>query len=158
MTGESRRAAVSSTVVTALLLVHFLFRPFFVAAPVAPNLLLGGLLLATLRLSAGRGALLGFLLGVLEGAMAMEGMGETALVLALIGYLAARSRDLLFADARYFTLGYLFAGTWLAEIGIQLFVGGDFDPVQILLVVPADALLTALVVGLAEAALVARWR
>jgi cell shape-determining protein MreD len=137
--------------IALLLFVHFLFRPLFVRLPVAPNLLVGALLLATLRLRAGHAAALGFGLGILDAAMALEGMGWYALALTVIGYVGARSRDLLFADARFYVFGYLFVGTWIAEgalllLGtsppglIQLFVGGA-----------ADAFLTALVCAGVEA-------
>ena len=152
MTQPRRAAAVHATVVSVLLVSHFLLRPLFVASFASPNLLVGGLLLATLRLRAGHAALLGFGLGTLEAAMALEGIAQIPLVLALVGYLGARSRDLLFADARFFTLAYLFVGTWVAEVGMLILTVGRLDPVYIFVQSPLDAFLTALVCGAVEAA------
>lgn len=84
--------------------------------------------------------------------MALEGIGQTPLVLALVGYLGARSRDLLFADARYFTLVYLFAGTWIAEVGMLIFAVGELHPGYILVSSPLDAALTAVICGVLEKA------
>jgi cell shape-determining protein MreD len=158
MLGERRAEAVNAIVVALLVLLHFTFRPFLLAAPVAPDLLVGGLLLAALRLRAGYAALLGFILGLLEAAMALEGMGEVALVLAVVGYMGARSRDLLFADARYFVPAYVFAGTWLAQAGILLLVADTFEPVRMFVIGPGNAVLTALLCGIAERVVAATWR
>lgn len=146
-----RRAAVADVaVVTGLLIVHFTFHRFFVRWPVAPNLLVGALLLAALRLRSGHAAILGFGLGILEAAMGLEGMGSISLVLTAVGYLAARSRDLLFADARYYTPIYLFVGTWLAELALMLAMPGGPGVLLALVLAPVSAALTALVCGAAE--------
>ncbi len=137
--------------IAALLVVHFLFRPLFVRLPVAPNLLVGALLLATLRLRAGHAALLGFGLGILEAAMALEGMGWYALALTVIGYAGARARDLLFSDARFYVFAYLFVGTWLAESVLLLLGTSAPGPLRLLAGGAIDALLTALVCGGVEA-------
>ena len=137
--------------IALLLFLHFLFRPLFVRLPIAPNLLVGALLLATLRLRAGHAALLGFGLGILEAAMALEGMGWYALALTVIGYVGARSRDLLFADARFYVFGYLFVGTWLAETVLLLLGTSPPGLLRLLIGGAADALLTALVCGGVEA-------
>ncbi|TFG64201.1 MAG: hypothetical protein E4H28_05460 [Gemmatimonadales bacterium] len=116
-----REDAVLATFgVTVLLLIHFLFRPSLTSFIAAPDLLVGGLLLASLRLRAGHAAALGFGLGVLDAAMALENPGTNALVLLTIAFTAARSRDLLFADARFFVVVYLLAGTWLARTALAL--------------------------------------
>jgi cell shape-determining protein MreD len=137
--------------ITTLLVLHFLFRPFLVRLPVAPNLLVGALLLATLRLRSGHAAILGFGLGILEASMALEGMGSYALALTVVGYVGARSRDLLFADARFYVFGYVFVGTWLAEIVLLLLGTSPAGPVRLILGSGADALLTATVCGGVEA-------
>jgi len=143
--------AWSALGISALLILHFLFRPFLVRLPIAPQLLIGALLLATLRLSAGQAAALGFALGILEAAMALEGMGTYALALTVVGYTGARARDLLFADARFYVFGYLFVGTWLADIILLLL--GTSPPGFLRLVAGGgiDALLTATVCASVEA-------
>jgi cell shape-determining protein MreD len=138
--------------IVLLLFLHFLFRPLFVRLPVAPNLLVGALLLATLRLRAGHAAFLGFGLGLLEAAMALEGMGWYALALTVIGYVGARSRDLLFADARFYVFGYLFVGTWIAESVLLLLGTTPPGLLRLLAGGATDALLTAIVCGGVEAA------
>jgi cell shape-determining protein MreD len=137
--------------IIALLVLHFLFRPLLVRLPVAPNLLVGALLLATLRLRSGHAAVLGFGLGILEASMALEGVGSYAFALTLVGYAGARSRDLLFADARFYVFAYLFVGTWLTEIVLLLLGTSPPGPVRLIAGSGADALLTAAVCGGVEA-------
>ena len=148
-----RRAVfVDVAVVVALLIAHFTFHRFFVRWAIAPNLLVGALLLASLHLRSGHAALLGFGLGILEAAMALEGMGSISLVLTVVAYLAARSRDLLFADARYYTPIYLFVGTWVAELGLLLAMRAGADLVLTLVLIPVSAAGTALVCWAVETA------
>ena len=134
-------AVLSGLAVATLLLLHFLFRPTLAGFSAAPDLLVGGLLLAALRLRAGHAASLGFVLGVLDGAMALGNPGTYAFVLLTISFAAATSRDLLFADARFFVAVYLFVGTWLARTTLSLL--GTTSP-DVLAVV-GGALLTAAV-------------
>lgn len=77
--------------------------------------------------------------------MALEGMGWYALALTVIGYAGARARDLLFSDARFYVFGYLFIGTWLAEVVLLVLGTAVPSPVRLLGGGAADALLTALV-------------
>ncbi len=122
-----REDAVLATVgVVTLLLIHFLFRPSLTGLRFAPDLLIGGLLLAALRLRAGHAAMLGFGLGVLDAAMALENPGTYALILLTVAFAAARSRDLLFADARLFVGIYLLLGTWVTRAA--LIVLGSANP------------------------------
>ncbi len=153
-----REAILEAGLVGGLAALHFTFHRFFAQWPFAPNLLIGGLLLGALWLRAGHAALLGFALGVLEAAMGLEGMGATSLVLTLLGYVAARSRDLLFADARYYTLIYLFLGTWVGEIGLVIATPGGLDLAAALLWAPISALGTAFVCGMAESLVAATRR
>ncbi len=136
--------------VVALVILHFTLYRFLVRWPAMPNLLVGGLLLAALRMRAGYAAFLGFGLGVLEAAMGLEGLGTTSLVLALVGYLGARSRDLLFADARHYVFVYLFVGTWIAEVSLILAMPGGPNLLGALVLAPVSALGTAVVCGAAE--------
>ena len=150
---DSRRAwSPDAVVVVALILLHFTLYRFFVRWPALPNLLIGGLLLAALRLRAGYAAFLGFSLGVLEAAMALAGWGTISIVLTLVGYLAARSRDLLFADARYYVFIYLFVGTWAAEMLLMLAMPGGAGILGGLVLAPISAVGTAVVCGAAERA------
>lgn len=151
MTGSRRGWSADATVVVGLMILHFVLYRFFVRWPAMPNFLIGGLLLAALRMRAGHAALLGFGLGMLEAAMGLEGLGTTSLVLTLVGYLGARSRDLLFADARHYVFIYLFVGTWVAEVALILTLPGGPNLMGALVLAPVSALGTALVCGAAEA-------
>lgn len=116
-----RRVGSAHVVLVVLLIVaHFTFRPLLTDLPIRPDLLAGGLLLATLRLPAGQAAVLGFTLGLLESAMGLEGVGALSILYALIGFLGARSRDLLYADVARFAYTYVFIGTWVAQVGTAL--------------------------------------
>jgi rod shape-determining protein MreD len=149
---QRRDAAVTMTVVVVLLLLYFLFHPWLTGLPVGPDLLIGGLLLAALRVQAGTAAILGFVLGPLEAAMTLGDPGIYALVLTVTGYLAARSRDILFADAPVFVVVYLFIGTWVARSVLVMTTGGVTGaPGAALLLVAFDALATAIVCGLIDA-------
>ena len=137
-------------VVGGILLLHFLFRPLLHALPVAPDLLTGGLLLATLHMRAGYAALLGFVLGILDAAIGLDGMGRISLVYTLSGYVGARSRDLLFADATYYVFAYLFVGTWLTRVALMVVTGTGFSVYGVLVNGGVVAALTALVCGSVE--------
>lgn len=149
--GVKRRWAPDAIVVLALLVVHFTLHRFLVSWPGMPNLLVGALLLGALRMRAGTAALFGFTLGLLEASMGLEGMGTLSLVFTLIGYLGARSRDLLFADARHYVFVYLFVGTWVAEVTMMFAMPGGGGLLAALVLAPLTALTTSLVCGAAEA-------
>jgi len=147
----SRRGwSADLAVVVGLVILHFTLYRFFVRWPAMPNFLIGGLLLAALRMRAGYAAILGFGLGALEAAMGLEGLGTISLVLTLVGYFGARSRDLLFADARHYVYIYLFVGTWTAEVALILAMPGGPSLLGALVLAPVSALGTALVCGAAE--------
>lgn len=154
---DADRSAVAwnGVAVVVLVVAHFLLRPLWVGLPVGPDLLVGALLVGTLRLRAGHAALLGFALGLLESGMALEGFGTYALALTLLGYLGARSRDLLFADARFYVFSYLFVGTWIGHAVLQAL--GTTVPGALALVLGSavTAAITSLLCGAAESAAVA---
>ena len=150
MTGSRREWSPDVVVVLVLILLHFTLYRFFVRWPATPNFLIGGLLLAALRMRAGYAAFFGFSLGVLEAAMGLEGMGTISIVLTVVAYLAARSRDLLFADARHYVFIYLFVGTWIAEVLLMLALPGGPGVLNGLVFAPLSACGTAVVCGAAE--------
>lgn len=131
--------------VTGLALGHLAFRPLLVEWPGSPDLLAGALLLAALRLRSGAAAGLGFGLGLLEGSMALEGLGATMIVYTIAGFVAARSRDLLFTDARVFLPLYLFSGAWLVQAAVALASGAGARAETLLVLAPVSAALTTLV-------------
>jgi hypothetical protein len=133
--------------VVGLLILHFTFHRFLVKWPFLPDLLIGALLLAALRMRAGYAAFLGFSLGVLEAAMGVAGLGSVSIVFTVIGYLGARSRDLLFADARHYVFIYLFCGTWLSEVALMFAMPGGAGLLGAVVLAPVSALGTAVVCG-----------
>jgi cell shape-determining protein MreD len=148
---SDRSAATALLLVAFAVALYFLFRPLFVRHPWAPDLLVGGLLLGALQLRAGAAGAVGFVLGLLEASMALQSPGPTALVLTLAGYAAARSRDLLFADARYFVFVYLLVGTWATRSALLLATTDGVPGVSRFLGAGlASALLTALLGSAAE--------
>jgi len=150
VTIHRRRISPDLVVVLVLLVVHFTLYRFFVRWPVMPNLMIGALLIGALRMPAGIAALFGFGLGILEASMGLEGLGTISLVLTVVGYLGARSRDLLFADARHYVFFYLFAGTWVAEFSLMLAMPGGPHVLEALVLAPVSALGTAVICGAAE--------
>lgn len=129
----------------AFVLLHLVFRPLLVEWPGAPDLLVGGLLLAALRMRSAAAAGLGFGLGLLEGSMALEALGYTMIVYTAAGWAAARARDLIFTDARVFLPLYLFAGTWLVQAAIALGSGPPAPVRDLVLLAPVSAALTTAV-------------
>jgi len=152
LAGSRRGWSPDAFVIVALIVLHFTLYRFFVRWPALPNLMIGGLLLAALRLRAGYAAFLGFSLGVLEAATALAGLGTISIILTVLAYLAARSRDLLFADARYYVFIYLFVGTWTAEMLLMLAMPGGPGILGGFVLAPISALGTAVVCGAAERA------
>lgn len=150
MTLHRRRPSPDLIIVVALLVVHFTLYRFFVRWPAMPNLMIGALLLGALRMQAGYAAVLGFGLGLLEAAMGLEGLGTISIILTIVGYLGARSRDLLFADARHYVIFYLFVGTWVAELSLMLALPGGPHWLEALVLAPISALGTAVICGAAE--------
>ena len=150
MAGSRRGLGPDAFVVVGLLLLHFALYRYFVRWPAMPNFLVGGLLLTALRVRAGYAAFVGFGLGVLEAAMGLEGLGTISIVLAVIAFFGARSRDLLFADARHYVFIYLFVGTWVSELALMLAMPGGPSLAAGFVLAPVSALGTALVCGAAE--------
>lgn len=136
-----------------LLLLHFLLRPALTAWPVAPDLLTGAVLLGALRLRAGAAAGLGFGAGLLEGSLALSGIGRIALVYTLLGYVTSRWRELFFGDVPLFVFGYLFVGCWAVQLVLSALADYSVGWAYALLEAPASAALTAVICGLADRAL-----
>lgn len=152
MSGEERRGGLALAGAAVLAVLHFLLRPWLLSWWAGPDLAVAALLLAALRLRAGRAAILGFVLGLLEGAMAMGGIGALPMAYAVVGYGASRSWGLFFADVRIFLPAYFFVGGWLSLSLHQWATTGDLSWSYLFLQAPAAALLTAAVAGLVEVA------
>lgn len=152
MRPDDGSALVVGLAIGVFLVAHFLLRPLLVARPLAPDLLAGGLVLASLHLRPGSAAGVGFGAGVLEGAMALEGLGTLGALFALIGYLAARSRELFFADSALFMPVFAFFGVWIVHMSELLAVGTPLDWVGWLVKAPVSTVFTTILILLVERA------
>lgn len=146
-TVSDERGAARTAWLAILVIVHFMFRPVLVGWPVAPDLLTGSVLLGGLAVGAGAAAGFGFVLGVLEGAMALSGIGLPALVYALLGYLTARWRDLFFADVPIFLFLYLFVGCWVTIVILAALEQASPGWEYVLVRAPISSALTSIVCG-----------
>lgn len=149
-----RGAAAYLSLVGVLLAAHFLLRPLLVSWPLGPDLLTGAVLLGGLRLRAGAAAGLGFGAGVLEGAMALSGIGRGALVYAVLGYVTSRWRELFFSDVPLFVFAYLFFGCWVANLLLSGLADFSLSWGHALLEAPAASAFTAAICGAADRLLV----
>lgn len=131
--------------IAALVVLHFVLRIGLGYAQLAPDLLVVALLLATREMRAGYAAGLGLLLGILDGAVVPFNLGASALVLTVLGYVGARSRDLFSGDNLVFLALYLFVGKWLYDTLLFMVTGDLFQTGAgyLLLVSPLTALYAA---------------
>lgn len=141
--GGGLRLAVS---IAVLAFVHLVLRPIVIDWYASPNLLVCAALIGARRLRPGAAAGLGFLLGLLEDAMAVSNFGVSTLLLVVIGYLSSATRDLFVGEEALFMGTYLFIGTWTYEVAGYLLGGGGAGALEyVFLRAPLTALLTAAV-------------
>lgn len=138
----------------ALALAHFLLRPYLLEPWWMPDLLAAAVLVGALHLRAGRAAAVGFALGLLEGAMALDGMGLLAAGYAAVAYAGARMWDLFYSDARLFLPVYLVLGGWALLLVNTWATMGNLTWSFSVLRAPLAALTTALVAAGAEGVVV----
>ena len=101
---------------TALLLTHLLFQVGLAIGPVAPDLAVVALLLASRAMSSGGGAALGFVFGLLEDAFAGASFGANVFALTVVGAAGACIRS-SFADSSIPFLAVLLAvGKWSRDM------------------------------------------
>ncbi len=120
------RAATRSQVIVAvalLLVLHFYVRPRVFDGPYAPDFVLVALILFALRNGPGAGAAAGFLVGLASDALVPARFGAAMLAHTLVGYLAAWSRAVFFADNVLVNAGFLFGGCWLRDLIVLLASG-----------------------------------
>lgn len=131
--------------VIVLVVIHFVLRIGLGWGQLAPDLLVVALLIAARQLRPGWAAGLGLLLGILDGAVLPEAFGVSALVLTILGYLGARSREFVADEGPIFLAVYFFAGKWAFDALLYLLSGAVFDPgaSYLLLISPLTALYAA---------------
>jgi cell shape-determining protein MreD len=135
MNGAPRAAMIA--LVLILVVLHFILRIALGLGWLVPDLLVVAALLAARHMRAGWAAGVGFLLGLLEGAVIPDTFGASALVLAVLAFLGSRTRELFSGYSPVFLAFYLFAGKWLYDLLFYLVVLVDARPG------PASALLVA---------------
>lgn len=151
MTGDSRGKLIAFVVI--LVTLHFVLRVALGLGPFAPDLLVVAFLVTARRIRPGTAAGLGLLLGLLEGAVTYE-IGPSSLVLAVLGYVASRTRETLAGDSPVMLALYLFAGKWLYDVllyGVLVWSDRAGPASSLLLVSPVSALYAA-AAGLAAVA------
>ncbi len=147
MTARASNRAALAIVVVALTFLHFALRPATDHWVASPNLLLCAVLVAARELRSGTAAGVGFVLGLLEDAMAgVSNFGLATLLLVPIAYIGSRTRDLFVGEELLFMGAYLFVGTWLYEVLTYLVAGSGGALLSHLFVrAPLDGLTTAVV-------------
>ncbi len=110
--------------IAALVLTHFVLHLAFGIGAQAPDLLTIAVLLSARRSNGAAAALLGFVLGILEGTASLTGFGAAAVALTVLGYLGARSRELFEGESLIFVAVYLFLGKWLRDVAVALLAPG----------------------------------
>jgi rod shape-determining protein MreD len=122
--------------IAVLIVLNFALSLGLGLGPAAPDLLVPAVLLGARRLSAGWAAVLGFGAGILQDSLALIGFGASAVLLTVLGFLGARSRDLFYGESLLFIALYLFVGKWVFDVTRYFVVGsvGAGDVVRELLV------------------------
>lgn len=136
--------------VVSVLLLHFALHPVLSGWPAGPDLLAGGLLLGSLQLRAGQAAALGFTLGLLEGSMALSGLGTLMVVFTLTGYVGARLRDLFYSDSTRFVPTFLIVGVLFIQWIVAALVDWPPEARFLLILAPLAAVATAAVCWVGE--------
>lgn len=128
-----------------LVVLHFVLRLGVGLGQLAPDLLLVALLLAAREMRAGWAAGLGLALGIIDGSMVPFNLGASALALTVIGFLGARTREIVSGDSFVFVALYLFGGKWLYDTLLYLITGDLFtaSATDLVLVSPLTALYAA---------------
>jgi len=95
-----------------LIVAHFMLHVALALGPVAPDLAIVALLLASRALGSVAGAALGFVLGLLEDAFAVISFGANVFALAVVGAVGARTRDFFVGDSIPFLAVFFTLGKW----------------------------------------------
>lgn len=129
--------------VAVLTFLHFTLRSVFDSWYASPNLLVCAALMAARGLKPGTAVAVGFALGLLEDSVAVSYFGLATLLLVVLTYLGARTRDMFLGEERLFIGTYLLVGTWLYETAAFLLMGGGGGAfAYIFLRAPLDGLAT----------------
>ena len=134
-------------ILVGLVVLQFSLRPRLGDDRTAPDFLLLALLIYTIRAQPGRAAVVGFGGGWLGDALTPASFGAGALAHTVVGYLAARSKAVFFAENVYVNAWLFFAGTWVRNCIVALLSGalkGGFLGWELLVWSPIQSATTAL--------------
>ncbi len=106
---------VDVVVAGLLVLLHLVVHVGFGVGAAAPDLFTLALLIVARGLHMAGATGLGLFLGLLEDAQGLLAFGAHGFALAVVGALAARSRELFVGDSLLFVGAYLFVGKWLRD-------------------------------------------
>ena len=110
-------------VFVVLLTLQFYLRPRLGSPRYTPDFLAIGVLLFALRARPGQAAVAGLCAGLLTDALTPARFGAGMLAHSTVGYLAAWSRAVFFADNLLVTGGFFAVGTWLRNALVLLASG-----------------------------------
>jgi rod shape-determining protein MreD len=132
-------------VLLILLILQFYVRPRLWNARVSPDFLLIGLMLFAMRSGAGAGALVGFLVGLIEDTLTPARFGAATLAHTLVGYLASWGRAVFFADNMLVNAAFVAVGLWVRDLVVLVASETDHKQLftQLTLYSPVQALTTA---------------
>lgn len=152
MGGDSRWKFVGF--ITALVVMHFVLRVGMGLGVFVPDLLVVALLISARRIRPGWAAGLGLLFGVLDGAVTPYTFGASALVLAVLGYLASRSRETVAGDSPVLLALFLIVGKLLHDVFLYgvIAIFANAGPASSLITISLLASLYAAAAGLVAVA------
>jgi rod shape-determining protein MreD len=132
-------------VMVLLVVLQFYLRPRLWNARVSPDFLLIALMLYAMRSGPGAGAVVGFLVGLIEDTLTPARFGAGALAHTLVGYFAAWGRAVFFADNMLVNAAFVAAGLWFRDLIVLVTSGTDHRQLltELTLYSPLQALTTA---------------
>jgi rod shape-determining protein MreD len=132
-------------VMLVLLGLQFYLRPRLGNARISPDFLLIALMLFAMRSGPGAGAVAGFLVGLIEDALTPARFGAGLLAHTLVGYFAAWSRAVFFADNMLVNAAFVAVGLWFRDLVILMTSGTEGPQLltELTLYSPLQALTTA---------------
>jgi len=99
----------------ALVITHLLLHVGFGYGRIAPDFMMVAVLVGARDFHVGKGAALGFFLGLAEDAFSVLSFGANTFALTVLGILSSRSRDLFVGDSLGFVVAYFFLGKWMRD-------------------------------------------
>jgi rod shape-determining protein MreD len=103
------------------------------------------LMLYAMRSGPGSGAVVGFMIGLIEDTLTPARFGAGALAHTLVGYFAAWGRAVFFADNMLVNAGFVAVGLWFRDLIVLVTSGTDHRQMltELTLYSPLQALTTA---------------